>query len=313
MAIDKAYANSEFRGQIHVPAPPTPFAENGDLMGDAFAEVLEYYVSTVKVDGLLIAGSNGEGYAMTTDELRRVTEIAVRTIAGRIPYYVNVTRTSAKASIARAEVAAEAGATGICLMGHPVILDATEDEIVTRFEKVGKAVPLPMMVYNSSHLQQFNIAPEVLTRIADVAPVACLKDGNRDPDHIRGMMAAHGDRFPVLSGHRETLIPSILLGCGGFVSTGPELFGATVREVFEVHDMTPTERFALHCKYIEVTDAALYDSVPPAGIKGALNLIGLPAGVPRDPVLPLTPAQEANLRAVLVKYGILEGEVKAAQ
>ncbi len=48
---------------------------------------------------------------------------------------------------------------------------------------------------------------------------------------------------------------------------------------------------------------------PPAGLKAALNMIGLPAGVPRDHVSPLTPAEEGELRDVLIRAGVLEGSL----
>ena len=59
--MDKIYSDSDFRGQIHLPAPVTPFAANGDLMLDAFAEVLRFYLDVVAVDSFVIAGNNGEG------------------------------------------------------------------------------------------------------------------------------------------------------------------------------------------------------------------------------------------------------------
>ena len=42
-----------------------------------------------------------------------------------------------------------------------------------------------------------------------------------------------------------------------------------------------------------------------AGIKAALNMLGLPAGFPREPLLPLKAADEAKVRAALVRYRAL--------
>jgi 4-hydroxy-tetrahydrodipicolinate synthase len=50
-------------------------------------------------------------------------------------------------------------------------------------------------------------------------------------------------------------------------------------------------------------------ATPPAAIKGALNMVGLPAGVPRDPVKPLMPREEAHIRDILTQVGILDGPV----
>ena len=216
MVIDKTYTHSDFRGQIFMPAPVTPFAPGGDLMLDAYSEILEWYLGH-QADALLIAGNNGEGYALSSDELRQVTETALKTVAGRVPIFVHVSRTSNAESIALARVAADAGAPGICLMGQPFIHAATKAEIVARFEAVAKAVPLPMLAFNSMHYTQFCLTPDILSAIADVAPVCAVKNTVTDFDHITTMIAELGDRFPIMWGGATTLITGLLLGSGGFV------------------------------------------------------------------------------------------------
>ena len=302
----KIYTNSPFRGQIHCPAPVTPFSAEGDLMLDAYAELLRYYLDVVRVDALMIAGDNGEGYALTDQELRQVTETAVATVGNRVPIYVHITRTSNRRCIERAEIAAAAGVPGISL-GQPYIYDASAEKIVQRFAEVAKAVPLRMMVYNLPLISHFNITPPVLRSICDVAPVDVVKDAPMDMGHITTMLAEMGDRFPILYGQRLTLVPALLLDAGGFVGTGPELFGARCRDFFKVHEMSPAERLDLHARYNVLNDALLNTlGTAPAGIKAALNILGLPAGVPRDHVVPLTATEEAQLRDVMVRSGVLE-------
>ena len=307
--IDKTYTHSRFRGQIHCSAPVTPFSAKGELMLDAFARVLDFHLDVVGVDAMLIAGDNGEGYALTDAELRGVTATAVATIKGRVPFYVHVTRTSNRESVVRAEIAAAAGAPGICL-GQPYVHDASADKIVERFETVAKAVPLPMMVYNLPLICRFNITPDVLRSICDVAPVDVVKDAPPDMEHITNMLFEMGDRFPILYGQRLTLIPALLLGSGGFVGTGPELFGPRARDFFEIHGMTPAARLDLHTRYGQVNAALMHAlGKPPAPLKAAMTMLGVPAGVPRDHVSPLTPTEDEQLRDVLDRTGILESAV----
>ena len=310
MAIEKTYSQSKFRGQIHSPAPVTPFGPDGELLLDDFAEILRYHVEVVRADTMLVAGCNGEGYALGDDELGQVTAVAAKTIGARIPYYVHVTRTPTRECIARAEIVAANGGYGIAL-GQPQIYDSSESEVIRRFETVAKAVPLPMMVYNMSHLSHFCISPDAMRRICDVVPVEVIKDVPTEFDHIKRMIVEVGDRAPVLYGHKDTLIPALLLGSGGFVGTGPELFGAETRELFfGVHDMDPADRMALHCRYGVVSDALMWSiGKPPAAIKAAMTMIGLPGGLPREHVRPLTPQEETQLRAVLTDAGLLDGAI----
>lgn len=273
-------------------------------MLDAYTEILRYYLDVVRADALMIAGDNGEGYALTDNELRQVTEAAVAAAGPHVPIYVHITRTSNRRCMERAEIAATAGAPGISL-GQPYIHDASAAKIVERFAEVAKAVPLRMMVYNLPLICHFNITPPVLRSICDVAPVDLIKDAPMDLGHITTMLAEMGDRFPILYGQRLTLVPALLLDAGGFVGTGPELYGESCRDFFNVHEMSPSERLNLHARYNLLNDALINTlGTPPAGIKAALNILGLPAGVPRDHVIPLSAEEEVQLREVMVRAGV---------
>ena len=79
---------------------------------------------------------------------------------------------------------------------------------------------------------------------------------------------------------------------------------------FGVHNMTPEERLEVHCRYSVVSDALMWSvGKPPAAIKAAMKMIGIPGGLPREHVLPLTRAEENYLRNILTEAGILEGEI----
>lgn len=310
MAIDKVYSQSKFRGQIHCPAPVTPFSPSGELLLNDYEKILRFHLDVVKVDTMLIAGCNGEGYALTDRELGLVTEVAAKTVGERIPFYVHVSQTPTRDCITRAKIAQSAGAYGIAL-GQPQIYDATTELVIKRYEDVYKAVPLPMMVYNLSHLSHYCITPNVMNSICDVVPVEVIKDVPTDFDHIRRMIVEVGNRVPVLYGHKDTLIPALLLGSGGFVGTGPECFGAGCRDMFfDIHNMDPERRMDVHCRYGMVSDALMWNiGKPPAGIKAAMKMLGLPGGEPREHIMPLTLTEQRQLRRILIEAGCLEGPI----
>ena len=110
-----------------------------------------------------------------------------------------------------------------------------------------------------------------------------------------------------------------MMGSAGFISTGPDLLGDDIRRILEVDALTVEERLELQARVVLVFNAMLA-SVPgapvagvgpatdPAPYKAALRMIGLPAGIPRDPVRPATPELEAYLRDVLDRLGIIARE-----
>jgi dihydrodipicolinate synthase/N-acetylneuraminate lyase len=66
----------------------------------------------------------------------------------------------------------------------------------------------------------------------------------------------------------------------------------------------------VHCRYGMVSDALMWNvGKPPAGIKGAMKMLGLPGGEPREHIKPLTQAEQKLLRRILIEAGCLEGPV----
>lgn len=289
------------------PAPVAPFSQSGDFMPDAFAELLRWYIPR-GAKGFLIAGDNAEHWSLTPQEIGQMTEIAMRETKGRMPVYVSAWAISERETIARAEAAAKAGAYGLCVKPQFYIhawTGASTADIVRRFEVVGKAVPLPMMVYNSPNRTGVNITQEALAAICDVVEVEALKDTSHDTQHlIRNVLQFH-DRLSVLLSE-SVFMTGMLLGGGGTIGTGLDLFPNADR-IFEFERMSPEERRQLQRWMTEVASVINRTGTIPAAYKAAFNMLGLPGGYLREPVPNLTPEQEAKVRDLLVRWGALAG------
>src|SRR5690606_9385876 len=131
-----------------IPAIPTPFDEAGNILETAFRDLLERYIS-YGVDGICVAGDNGESWNLSVDERRRLTELAVDQARGRIPVISGATAPGSKQTIAYAEAAKESGAAAVLVMPQISVLKASRDELLRRFEALDRAVDLPIIAYNS--------------------------------------------------------------------------------------------------------------------------------------------------------------------
>ena len=288
----------------HVPAVVTPFNRSGDLMLDAFAEILTWHMDC-ECSGFLVLGDNGESWAVSEAELKDVTRTAMKTAAGRVPVFIGTSAITTAETVARSAAAAEAGADGICLQPQSYVLNGTKSEIVRRFEAVAKAAPVPMMVYNTPLRTGMNIDHDMLEAILDVAPVVAIKESNDSMKHASRTLLQFRDRISVFIGNGENILPGILLGSAGFISTGPDLFGKETNRLLDAESMSIDERLRWQDRLITVFNTVLGTGTRPSGYKAALNMLGLPAGYPREPVEPLTPDDEAKVRSALVHCGIL--------
>lgn len=286
-------------------APVTPFGPTGGLMLDAFAEIIDWHLSC-GVDGFLVGGDNGEAWALTPTELGQVVSTAVNRIKGRVPVFAGTSAITAAQTIYLSEVAAEARADGLCVTPQSYLLNATRAEVAGRYEAIAKAVPLPIMVYNNPARTGVNVTPEILAAICDVAPVVAVKEATGDFVHLTKIIEAFSDRIGVLTGAGQYIVPGLALGAAGYLSTVPELFGAGARRLMELDRLAAAEKRDIHFRITRIFEVLMGTGTRPAAYKAAINMIGLPGGLPREPIEPLSPADEDKVRRVLTDCGVFD-------
>lgn len=288
-----------------VPAVVTPFDENGSLMLDRFEQVVAWHIEQ-GAEGICVAGDNGESWSLTPDERRGLAEAAVRIVGGRVPVLMGASATMARQTIALAEIAANAGVDALMTGPQSYVLRATTAEIVDRFVALHKAVPLPIVAYNSPRRTGLNLDVETLGAVCDAVPVIGLKEASRDFFHTTNIIRVHGQRLSVLIGPCPLIFPGLALGARGFIASGPELFGAKAARIRSMAAGPPNdETRTLHFALTRIYETLMSTGTWPAALKAALNMIGVPAGLTRDPVQPLTPDDESRLRSVLREFGVL--------
>lgn len=297
----------------NVPAIVTPFNAQGDLMLDAFQALIDWHLDC-GVNGLCVAGDNGESWALAKDERKLLYETAVRRVGKRVPVICGASATTARDSIAYAEIAANAGADAILLQPQAYVLKGTRGEIVARYAAVAKAVPIPVVAYNSPRRTGLNMEPDVFAAVCDVAPVVATKEASRDMFHVSEMLHRFADRISILTGPAPFIVPTVPLGARGFISSGPELFGREASRIMGLAANPGTaEARRMHYRLTKIYVTLMETGTWPAALKQAHVLLGLPAGVPREPVQPLSPDQTEKLRRVMDELGLLNQAARAAE
>lgn len=290
----------------NIPALVTPFDEGGQIDLDAFAHLVEWHLSR-GVDGICVAGDNGESWSLSVDERKRLAEEASRVIDGLVPLVVGATATSNQDSARHAVMAMEAGADAILLMPQTYVLKASQSELVARFALVAEAAEIPIIFYNSPRRAGIDISMDQLAAVCDAAPIVGIKESSRDFFHTTHLLERFGKKIAVLMGPCHYILPGIALGAAGFIATGPELLPAeSMHRVIPVGRESPGDEYAkLHYQLTGIYETLMRLGTWPASLKAALALVGQPAGVPREPILPLDSETTAKLRSALESLGVL--------
>jgi 4-hydroxy-tetrahydrodipicolinate synthase len=287
-----------------VPAVVTPFGADGGIEPEAFLRIIDHMVG-IGAGAICIAGDNGESWALGAAERGRLVRLAVDRLGGRVPVLAGCSAPTLHAAIDYARAAEENGAAALLSMPPTYVLKGSRDEIVRRFEQLGRACRLPIVAYNSPRRAGFGLGLEDIQAILDAAPVIGIKESSRDFFHHTHLIERFRDRLAVMVGPAHYIMPGLGLGASGFIATGPELLGPDAGRLVALSRAAPSAESArLHYRLTVLYEMLMATGTWPAALKAALTLIGLPAGIPRDPVSPATPQDMDRIRSVLDALGI---------
>ena len=272
-----------------VPAVVTPFNEAGEIMEDAFQSLVEWLIGQGATT-ICVSGDNGESWALSAAEKGRLTRLAVDISAGRVPVITGCSATTLKNSVDIALSAKENGAAAVLSMPQTYVLKTTRDELLGRFEKLNAAIDMPIIAYNSPRRAGLNLSVDDIGAIMDVAPIIGIKESNRDYFHHTHLINRYADKMAIMVGPCHYIMPGIALGAKGFIATGPEFLGKDTANIATLAKEKPGKAQAdIHYKLTVLYELLMGHSTWPASFKAALNIIGQPAGIPRDPVHVATP------------------------
>jgi 4-hydroxy-tetrahydrodipicolinate synthase len=275
-----------------IPAVTTPFAD-GEVDLAALAGNVRALLDA-GVHGIVGTGTMGEAGSMTTEERRAVLAAIAREVDGAVPVIAGVSSGTAAASIAYARDAAAAGATAIMLL-PPLGYRADLAELIAFYGDVSDGAGLPVMLYNNPEASGVDLSAGAIAAIAAAVPgIVAVKECSGDARRIPALLAA-APRLEVLVGGDDWALEGFCAGATGWVSG--------------VADIAPRECVALyeHCGAGELEPAReIYQRLLPLSrfdmtpklvqyFKAAQDAVGLAGGPCREPRLPLTDQERANL------------------
>lgn len=296
-------------------AAVTPFTCAGELDEDALRAVIARSVEQ-GVHGICVNGSTGEWFSQTLAERRRVAELAVETVAGRVPTVVGVTCSRVDDAAALVEHAARIGASSV-MAAPPPLARPTASELVAYYREVFAAAPVPAWLYNFPQDNGHHISLAEIVRLAELPTVVAIKQSVPSMSEFIETIAAVGSRLRVFGNMLNPV--GIALIRGGFGGDGHfgsgMLLGADMPEFFEAAWRGDVPRAQAIVRRFERLMAGLAGDRPDgynwafggmqATLKAAMNVLGEPGGFPRKPKLPVDdPSALASIRRILQDVGL---------
>jgi 4-hydroxy-tetrahydrodipicolinate synthase len=200
----------------------TPFTVSGEVDYGAAADVARYLVEHGN-DGLVVAGSTGEGSALSDEE--KLALFAVVAEAVTVPVLAGSTSSDTARSVALTAQVAATGCAGI-LATTPAYVRPSQRGIAAHFGAVAESTELPVMLYDIPARTGRKIKPETTIEVARrYANVVALKDASGDLPAAAILKAELGPDFHLYSGDDSLLLPFLAVGATGVVSVAAHWAG----------------------------------------------------------------------------------------
>ena len=286
-----------------ITAMVTPFAADGSIDWDGVAR-LAHHLADHGHDAIAVNGTTGEAPTTKSSEKLEIIKVVKSAVGSRVKVLSGAGDNETSYTVEQAKRSADAGADGLLIVA-PYYNKPPQAGIEAHFKAVAAATDLPIMMYDIPGRTGVEIESDTIMRLFEVPSIVALKDAKGNLAATSDVIARSG--IPVYSGDDILNLPFLSIGAVGFVSVCGHTVGNELKAMLDAWFAGDTARaLEIHQKLIPVfkgtfkTQAAILT-------KAAMNLMGLPGGTTRLPLVDATPAQIATLREDLIAGGVQLG------
>ena len=277
----------------------TPFDRDGAVDGDAFAANIAAHLAA-GLHGIVVAGSTGEAALLDEDERQALIARARAAIPADRVLLVGTGAESTRTVIARNAAAAEHGADAVLVVAPHYYGDAmTADALREHYLRIADESPLPVLLYTIPKYMHFALPAEVVAELARHENIVGMKDSSGDAALLRGYLASQGDTFKVLTGSGSLLGDALKMGAHGAILAVALFAPSLSLDVWRAaRSGRATDATAAQARLTPLA-ARIVGGMGVAGVKAALDAVGLHGGVPRSPLRPLGSAAIDTVRTLV--------------
>src|SRR5580704_15283483 len=217
----------------------TPFDAAGalDLEG---AAVVARHLAGSGSDGIVVAGSTGEGPVLTDEE--RISLFRAVIAAVDVPVIASTGTNDTAHSVMLTKEAKACGADGV-LAVTPYYNRPSPAGLSAHFRAIAACTDLPVMLYDIPIRSGRRIGPQLTIELArDVPNIVAVKDATGDPAAAAVVVAESPDGFEVYCGDDSLALPYASVGAVGVVSVAAHWAGPLFGEMIDSHRSGQVDR-----------------------------------------------------------------------
>jgi len=279
----------------------TPMTSDGAVDYDGAATLAAYLVHDMRNEGLVVSGTTGEAPTTTDEEKKRLIEVVREAVGPDVSVVAGVGTNITAHTIELARQAESAGADGL-LVVTPYYSKPAQDALAAHFTAVADSTDLPMLIYDIPGRSAVAVSTDTLVKVAAHPRIVGVKDAKGDLAATSQVLSRTGLAY--YSGDDAVNLPLWSVGAIGAISVTGHVVGDRIREMLDAFTAGRTAvATKLHLSMLPV-NVGLFRNQAAVLTKAALDMLGLPGGGVRGPLLQASTAERQKLAEDLTAGGV---------
>ena len=288
-----------------VPPMITPFDKEENLDIESLEKLVTFLKD--KVNGLYICGSYGSGPMMSVEERKKVTEVTVKVVDGKIPIIAHTGTTNTRDTVELTRHAEEAGCAAASAVG-PYYFHHNEDSLLEFYVSMLNAVKsdFPIYVYHNPKFSGYEIPFSTMKKLKKIG-IHGVKDATFDIlTFATYMRELADDNFDIALGTEAMWLSARALGGESFIpglgNALPEIcqkmYQEGINNDFEACRKT---QFVVN----ELRDIMYLAKSAQLAIYAMLEIRGIAKTYPRSPFVPASEDEKEAIKTRLSELGVI--------
>jgi len=274
------------------PALVTPFTKDGKKVNEEQLRALVNRCIELGVSGVVPCGTTGEFVNMTVEERKRVIDIVVDEVNGRVAVIAGTGASSTQQALEMTRYAKDAGADA-ALVVTPYYLKPTNRGVYQHFHTIASEVDFPIILYNIPQCTGVWLTWQMVEDLAQIPNIVGLKDSSGELRYMLAVLEKVRDKINVLCGHDEVVVAALAAGASGAILASANVIPDIWVQIYQ-HVQKGELKKARELQYKVQKIARIIAGSGAVGAKEALKMVGLKVGPVR---LPLSVGGELSYEA----------------
>lgn len=207
------------------------FDKEGNINEKGLREIIRHNIDKCKVDGLYVGGSTGENFMLSTDEKKKIFDIAIDEAKGKVKLIAQVGSVNLKEAVELAKYVTDLGYNAISAV-TPFYYKFDFEEIKNYYETIVNSVDNKLIIYSIPFLTGVNMSLEQFAELFKNEKIIGVKFTAADFYLLERIRKRFKDKL-IFAGFDEMLLPAAVLGIDGAIGSTFNINGIRAKKILE--------------------------------------------------------------------------------